>query len=197
MSASVMYHDGNRQLQDRFDSRRISDRLEEKLTRTEFTADDKTFIEELPYFFIATADAEGRPDCSFKGGPPGFVRVVGPSEIAFPNYDGNGMFKSLGNVLVNPKVGLLFMRWTEKPRRIRVQGRASLHHEDPLIAEWEGAQLVVRVQAERIFLNCPRYLHKWELAEYSAYAPGAVEEPPVPDWKLRPEYREALPARDR
>ena len=83
------------------------------------------------------------------------------------------MYKSLGNVLVNPKVGLLFIRWTDGPRRIRVQGRASLHHEDPLIAEWEGAQFVVRVQAERIFLNCPRYLHRMELAEYSAYAPGA------------------------
>ena len=128
---------------------------------------------------------------------PGFVRVVGPSEIAFPNYDGNGMYKSLGNVLVNRRVGLLFIRWTDGPRRIRVQGRATLHHEDPLLAEWEGAQLVVRVQAERILLNCPRYLHRMELAEYSHYAPRADHEPPVPDWKLRPEYREALPERDR
>jgi hypothetical protein len=122
---------------------------------------------------------------------------VGESEVAFPNYDGNGMYKSLGNVLVNPCVGLLFMRWTDGPRRIRVQGRASLQHEDPLMGEWEGAQLVVRVQAERIFLNCPRYLHRMELTEYSAYAPRADHEPPVPDWKLRPEYREALPERDR
>src|ERR1700743_1690169 len=87
MPASVMYHDGNRQLQDRFASRRISDRLEEKLTRQEFSADDKAFIEALPYFFLATADADGRPDCSFKGGPPGFVRVPGASGLAFPDYD--------------------------------------------------------------------------------------------------------------
>jgi predicted pyridoxine 5'-phosphate oxidase superfamily flavin-nucleotide-binding protein len=99
MAESVMYHEGNRQLQDRFDSRRISDRLEEKLMRKEFSADDKHFIESLPYFFLATADAEGRPDCSFKGGAPGFVRITGPSEIAFPDYDGNGMFKSLGNIV--------------------------------------------------------------------------------------------------
>src|ERR1700760_4824560 len=109
MPASAMYHDGNRQLQDRFDSRRISDRLEEKQTRKEFSADDKAFIEALPYFFLATADDDGRPDCSFKGGQPGFVRVTGPSELAFPDYDGNGMFKSLGNVLVNPEIGLLFL----------------------------------------------------------------------------------------
>jgi uncharacterized protein len=109
MTDSIMYHDGNRQLQDRFDSRQISDRLEEKLTRVQFTADDTAFIESVPYFFLATADAEGRPDCSFKGGIPGFVRITGPSELAFPDYDGNGMFKSLGNILVNPSVGILFI----------------------------------------------------------------------------------------
>jgi uncharacterized protein len=95
MTDSIMYHDGNRRLQDQFDSRRISDRLEETLTRTQFTPNDKAFVESVPYFFLATADAEGRPDCSYKGGPPGFVRITGPSELAFPDYDGNGMFKSL------------------------------------------------------------------------------------------------------
>ena len=120
MSDSVLFHEGNRRLQDRFDSRRISDRLEEKLTRGEFTADDKAFIEGLPYFFLATADDRGRPDCSFKGGPPGFVRVTGKSEIAFPDYDGNGMFKSLGNVAVNDGVGLLFIAMHGKPKRLRV-----------------------------------------------------------------------------
>ena len=100
---SIMYHDGNRHLQDRFDSRRISDRLEEKLTRTAFNDDDKAFIEGAAYFFLATADSEGRPDCSFKGGMPGFVRVTGASELAFPDYDGNGMFKSLGNCHRQPE----------------------------------------------------------------------------------------------
>ena len=101
MPDSIMYHEGNRRLQDAFDSRRIADRLEAKLTRTAFTADDKAFIESAIYFFLATADADGRPDCSFKGGAPGFVRVTAPDELAFPDYDGNGMFKSLGNLLVN------------------------------------------------------------------------------------------------
>src|SRR3979409_1166717 len=101
---TIMSHDGNRRLQDQFDSRRISDRLEEKLTRTAFTADDTAFIESAIYFFMSTPDAEGPQDCSFKGGPPGFVRVTAESELAFPDYDGNGMFKSLGNLLVNPNV---------------------------------------------------------------------------------------------
>src|SRR5207248_9603887 len=113
---TVMFHDGNRRLQDQFDSRRIADRLEEKLTRFAFTDGDRAFIEGAMFFFLATADADGRPDCSFKGGTPGFVRIVGEGELAFPDYDGNGMFKSLGNILANPEVGLLFIDMGEKPR---------------------------------------------------------------------------------
>src|SRR6266853_287725 len=156
MRQGVMYHDGNRRLQDQFGSRQISDRLEEKLTRTQFTSEDKAFIESVPYLFLATADAKGRPDCSYKGGMPGFVRVVGPSEIAFPDYDGNGMFKSLGNILVNPSIGMLFIDLHEKPRRLRVNGVAAFSRDDPLIDSFAGAQLLVRVEARAIFPNCPR-----------------------------------------
>src|SRR3954454_21125937 len=183
MSESIMYHDGNRQLQDQFDSRRISDRLEEKLTRTAFTADDKTFIESAVYFFLSTADAEGRPDCSFKGGPSGFVRVVGDSELAFPDYDGNGMFKSLGNLLINPNVGLLFIDLHERPRRLRVNGTATVSREDPLLGETVGAQMIVRVQARAIFPNCPRYIPKMQLTENSVYAPKSGCDPIEPAWK--------------
>src|SRR6059058_2841525 len=151
MTNSLMYHDGNRRLQDQFDSRRISDRLEEKLTRTQFTPGDKTFIEIAPYFFLATADADGRPDCSFKGGMPGFVRVTGPSELAFPDYDGNGMFKSIGNLAVNPHVGLLFIALHDRPKRLRINGSARIDRDDPLLAETVGAQLMVRVKVNVIF----------------------------------------------
>ena len=183
MTTSIMYHDGNRQLQDQFDSRRISDRLEEKLTRTRFTADDTAFIESLPYFFLATVDSDGRPDCSFKGGMPGFVRVTGPSELAFPDYDGNGMFKSLGNILVSPDVGLLFIAMHGKPQRLRVNGRAVVSREDPLLGETVGAQLIVRVTARAIFPNCPRYIPSLQLAEPSVYTPRPGAEPPEPAWK--------------
>jgi predicted pyridoxine 5'-phosphate oxidase superfamily flavin-nucleotide-binding protein len=196
MADGPLYHEGSRELQDRFDSRRIADRLEEVNVRTDFVDEQREIIDASAMFFLATSDAEGWPDVSHKGGLPGFVRVVGPSEVAFPSYDGNGMFKSLGNILVNPRVGMLFIRWTDAPRRVRVQGRASISYDDPLMAEWEGAQLVVRVQAVRIFFNCPRYVHRMELAEYSVYTPEAGRTPPVPDWKRRPEYRDALPARD-
>jgi predicted pyridoxine 5'-phosphate oxidase superfamily flavin-nucleotide-binding protein len=183
MTDSIMYHDGNRALQDEFDSRRISDRLEEKLTRTAFTADDTAFIESAVYFFLATADAEGRPDCSFKGGTPGFVRVTGPSEMAFPDYDGNGMFKSLGNIRVNPNVGLLFIAMHDKPRRLRVNGTATVRRDDPLLAHTVGAQLIVRITARAIFPNCPRYIPTLTLSEPSIYAPRAGSDPPEPAWK--------------
>jgi predicted pyridoxine 5'-phosphate oxidase superfamily flavin-nucleotide-binding protein len=180
---TIMYHDGNRQLQDQFDSRRIADRLEEKLTRTAFTEADKAFIESLPYFFMATADAEGRPDCSFKGGAPGFVRVTGPSELAFPDYDGNGMFKSLGNLTVNGNVGLLFIAMHGKPRRLRVNGAAQVRRDDPLLGSTVGAQLIVRVQARAIFPNCPRYIPDMQLIGPSIYTPQPHRSPPEPAWK--------------
>jgi predicted pyridoxine 5'-phosphate oxidase superfamily flavin-nucleotide-binding protein len=192
MTDSIMYHDGNRRLQDQFDSRRISDRLEQKLTRTAFTDDDKTFIESALYFFLATADAAGRPDCSFKGGTPGFVRVTGPSELAFPDYDGNGMFKSLGNLLVNPQIGMLFIDMHERPRRLRVNGTATVSRDDPLLGRTVGAQMIVRVAARAIFPNCPRYIPKLQLAEPSVYAPRPAYEPPEPAWKGFDAFRDVI-----
>jgi predicted pyridoxine 5'-phosphate oxidase superfamily flavin-nucleotide-binding protein len=187
-----MYHDGNRSLQDRFDSRRIADRLVEVLHRVQFTEDDRAFIGSRPFFFLATADADGWPDCSYKGGRPGFVRVIAPDTLAFPSYDGNGMFKSLGNVLRNPRVGLLFMDF-EQPKRLRVNGRASIDFADPLLPTFDGAQLVVRVEAAHIFPNCPRYVHRMRLEEISVYAPAPAHEPPVPAWKEMEAFRDYLP----
>ena len=197
MDESALYHAGSRELQDRFDTRRIADRLEEVDLHSEFTAAERELIEAAPMFFLATIDADGHPDVSYKGGIPGFVRVVGPSTLAFPNYDGNGMYKSLGNAHADPKVGLLFVRWAEKPKKLRVQGRATLHFDDPLLDELPGAQLIVRVDAERIFDNCPRYIHRMVLEDFSVYAPRPDHEPPVPEWKRNPQYRDALPSADR
>jgi hypothetical protein len=190
-----MYHDGNRSLQDRFDSRRIADRLVEVLHRTRFSDEDREFVESRAMFFLATADADGWPDCSYKGGRPGFVRVIAEDTLAFPSYDGNGMFKSLGNVLRNPRGGLLFMDF-EQPKRLRVNGVASIDLTDPLVGSFVGAQLVVRVKAEHIFPNCPRYIHRMTLEEISAYAPAPAHEPPVPEWKKMDAFRDYLPQRE-
>lgn len=154
MDSSSIYHEGNRRLQDRFDSRRIADRLDQVTLHDRFTPGDVAFIEQSAMFFLATADADGWPDVSYKGGLPGFVRVTGESELAFACYDGNGMFKSSGNILVNPKVGLLFIDF-EGQNRMRVQGTASISDDDPLMAKFPGALLIIGVKAERIFPNCP------------------------------------------
>jgi predicted pyridoxine 5'-phosphate oxidase superfamily flavin-nucleotide-binding protein len=191
LPGSILYHSGNRALQDEFHSRRIADRLEEKTARTAFTETDRTFIEGIEFFFLATADAAGRPDCSFKGGPPGFVRLIGPSELAFPDYDGNGMFKSLGNIDVNPCVGLLFLDFS-KPRRLRVNGSAAISRDDPLIAETIGAQLIVRVAVTAIFPNCPRYIPVMERVEASPYVPRPGTKPVEPGWKSSPEFSDVI-----
>ena len=190
-----LYHAGNRQLQDHFGSRDLADVLENKLKRTEFTEGDTAFIESLPYFFLATADAEGHPDCSFKGGMPGFVRVTGPSELTFPDYDGNGMFKSLGNVMANHNVGLLFIAMHGKPQRLRVNGEATVNWHDPLLNEAVGAQMIIRVRARAIFPNCPRYIPTFELAEPSIYAPRAGGEFPEPAWKSFDLFKDVVPPR--
>jgi len=194
---SVMYHDGNRRLQDQFESRRIADRLEEKLTRFAFTEADKAFIESTMFFFLATADSQGRPDCSFKGGAPGFVRLTGRAELAFPDYDGNGMFKSLGNVLANPAVGLLFIDMGEKPRRLRVNGTAAVSRDDPLIDKFAGAQLLVRVTVRAIFPNCPRYVVTPGAARPSTYAPQPGHVPPEPAWKSFDDFKDYVHPRQK
>lgn len=195
MNAPPMYHAATRALQDQFDSRRLADRLAEKLLRARFTDEDRAFIESRPMFFLATADAEGFPDCSYKGGAPGFVRLLDPETLAFPSYDGNGMFKSLGNIRANPRVGLLFIDFG-KPKRLRVNGIATVATDDPLLPLTCGAQAIVRVRAHHIFPNCPRYVHRMETLEPSPYVPAEGIDPPVPAWKNFPEFNSVLPASD-
>jgi uncharacterized protein len=194
---SELYHDGARELQDRFDTRRLADRIEDVKVHAVITDEDRAFIERMDMLFLATADADGRPQCSYKGGDPGFVAVVDEHTIAFPNYDGNGMYLSAGNMGVNPHVGLLFVDFAGRPpRRLRLNGTASVAHDDPLLERYPGAQFVVRVRAEQVFPNCPRYIHRMEPAERSRYVPRAGEEPPVPDWKRSDWARDVLPAGD-
>jgi uncharacterized protein len=190
-----MYNAGNRELQDRFDTRRLADRLEERKVSATIDADDRAFIESMDMLFIATADEQGRPTCSYKGGEPGFVRVLDERTIAFPAYDGNGMFLTFGNAIVNPEVGLLFISF-ERGRRLRLNGTATVDPDDELAPSWPGALLVVRVRAREVFPNCPRYIHRYELVERSRYVPVAGIEPPVPDWKTREWARDVLPASD-
>jgi uncharacterized protein len=191
-----LYHDGSRRLQDRFDTRRLADRIEERINRETFDAADRSFIESRDMFFLATADEHGHPQCSYKGGDPGFVRVVDERTLAFPSYDGNGMYLSAGNVLVNPHVGLLFIDF-EGRKRMRLNGVASIDPADPLAAEWPEAQFVVRVRATEVFPNCPRYIHEYRLVQRSRFVPKTECETPAPAWKRSEWAHDALAAGDR
>ena len=192
---NTFYHDGSRTLQDRFDARRLADRIEQRLVKDKIGDDDKAFIESLDMFFLATSDSDNQPSCSYKGGEPGFVRVVDPRTLAFPSYDGNGMFLSLGNVATNRRVGLLFIDFL-RPKRLRISGEASLHFDDPLLAAYPEAQLIVRVAVTRVFPNCPRYIHKYSLVERSGFVPQSGCATPVPNWKKSDWAKDVLPKGD-
>jgi len=192
---SELYHEGHRRWQDRFDARRLADRIEEALSKDVLGPEERAFVEARDMFFLATADAEGRPTCSYKGGDPGFVRWIDEHTLAFPLYDGNVMFLSAGNVLVNPNVGLLFIDF-EKGRRLRVDGTAHVEEHDPLRESWPGARLVVRVRVRHATPNCTRYIHKLTKTAASEYVPHEGCTPPVPGWKRADWARDVLPRDD-
>jgi len=195
MSDQPIYSDGARALQDLFGSRALADRLAIHSRWEAFTDADRTFLESRTMFFLATADRHGRPDCSFKGGPAGFVRVLDEHRLAFPGYDGNGMYRSFGSITENPQVGLLFIDF-ESPFRLRVNGTAILHTAGDLVDAFHGAQVAVEVRADSIFRNCPRYIPTLREVEASPYLPEPGRVPPDPAWKSRPEYRDVLPPPD-
>lgn len=179
---SRIFGEQHRALQDRFDSRRMADRIEQIGVKLELGPMEQAFIEARDMFFLSSVDHHGRPTVSYKGGDPGFVRVLDPGTLAFPSYDGNGMFYSTGNLSANPAVGLLFIDF-ERPHRIRVQGTASVSAEDPLIESWKDAELVVRVTISELWQNCPRYVHRYEKVKPSRYVPREEVATPLCEWK--------------
>ena len=192
---SNLFGDSHRRLQREFDTERLADRIEERLFREHITDDDRAFIEHLDMFFLATADAQGRPNCSYKGGAPGFVRVLDPHTLVFPNYDGNGMYISMGNTLENAHVGLLFIDFQDQ-KRLRLNGVARMESTDAVTPAYLEAQFVVKVAVRQVFPNCPRYIHKMHLVERSQFVPQPTIETPVPGWKRMDWARGALPAGD-
>jgi len=192
---SKLFRPSHRELQARYDTARLADRIEATLFREQFTAEDRAFIERLDMFFLATADAEGRPSCSFKGGDPGFVRVSGDAELVFPCYDGNGMFLSMGNATENPSIGMLFIDF-ESPNRLRVNGTTQLAPAESVEPPYFEAQFIVRVSVREIFPNCPRYVPKLKRVEASKFVPRAGAVTPVPGWKRADWARDVLPSKD-
>ncbi|MGD0961837.1 MAG: pyridoxamine 5'-phosphate oxidase family protein [Methylomonas sp.] len=192
-----IYGEQHRALQKSFDTVQLADRIKELIVLPEIPENHKNFIESRDMFFFTTVDHRGYPTCSYKGGTPGFVKVLDASTIAFPSYDGNGMFLSMGNIAANDKVGMLFIDF-ETPHRLRVHGVARVDKNDALIESFIGAELVVRVAVTEIFVNCPRYIHQYQRLKTSKYAPGTGNETPQPpQWKRIDAVQDALPAREK
>jgi len=190
------YSEAHRTFQDAFDTRRLADRLESNIMRQALTTIDTRFVEASDMFFLSTIDHNGWPTVSYKGGYPGFVKTLDDHTLAFPCYDGNGMFYSMGNITDNAKVGLLFIDFLN-PRRLRMHGTAQVSADDPLIGEYKEACLIVRVAIENIFTNCARYIHNYDKTSQSKYVPTVDVETPMPDWKRVDEFQDALPAKER
>ena len=192
---SKLFGDSQRRLQREFDTERLADRIEQRLFREHITHDDRAFIERLDMFFLATVDAGGHPNCSYKGGDPGFVRVPDEHTLVFPNYDGNGMYLSMGNVAATSQVGLLFIDF-ENQKRLRVNGSATIEPANAVEPVYPEAQFVVRVAVRQVFPNCPRYIHKLQWVERSKFVPREAVPTPVPGWKRMEWACDVLPAGD-
>ena len=190
-----LYSPEHRALQDEFDSRRMADLMEQQISHDTLAEHEIGFISSVDMFFLSTLDHNGYPTVSHKGGQPGFVRVLDGKTFVFPSYDGNGMFFSMGNIAATARVGFLFIDF-ETPNRLRVQGTASIVRGHPLQGEYPQAQFLVQVAVERVWLNCPRYVHKRVKVAASKYVPQAGCETPIPAWKRIDIVHDALPARD-
>jgi uncharacterized protein len=184
---SNMFGAQHRALQDRFQSRKLADLVDQVAVHAEIDDEARAFIESRDMFYLATVDARGFPSCSYKGGDPGFIRVIDNRTIAFPSYDGNGMFYSMGNIAGQAKVGMLFIDF-ETPHRLRLHGTATVSGVE--------ADLIVRVQVEEIFINCPRYVHRYKKDTSSKYVPRSACETPLVSWKRIDLVQDALTPRD-
>lgn len=193
---TVIYGPEHRALQDEADSRRLADLWQEMLIHGELAPEEQGFIASRDFFFLSTVDADGWPTVSYKGGAAGFVRVLDPRTIAFPGYDGNGMFLSAGNIAENAKVGLLFMDF-ETPHRLRVQGRGEIVREGDLVGSFPGATHAVRIAITDAFVNCSRYIHKMTRVETSRHVPDAGGAQPLAEWKRIDAVQPHLPERDK
>lgn len=192
---SQLYSDKHRALQDKFDSRRMADLMEEGLRHDALTEDEVAYVESRDMFFLTTLDPSGRPTVSYKGGPKGVLKVIDEKTLMFPCYDGNGMYYSMGNIMKDPRVGLLLIDF-ETPHRLRIHGKAEVSFDDSLLKEFHEAQFVAKIAIDDIWINCPRYIHRHQRVETSKYVPEEGKATPDPAWKRVDIVQEALPSQD-
>ncbi len=188
---ATLYSAKHRALQEEFDTTKLADLLDNGWIHEKITEDEKNFISSRDMFFLSTVDPDGMPTVSYKGGSAGFVRVLDDSTLIFPGFDGNGMFYSVGNIDGQGKVGMLFIDF-ETPHRVRVQGVAKLVREHPLLAEYAEAKYLIMVDITKIWVNCPRYIHKYKKLDQSKYVPEPCKVTPIPTWKRLDMVQDAI-----
>lgn len=191
-----LYGKSHRALQDQFDSRKMADRLNDVIVKKSFDEDAINFINAVDMFFLSTIDHNNRPTVSYKGGDPGFVKVIDQTTLAFPSFDGNGMFMSMGNIKQNNKIGMLFISF-EKPHRLRVHGEATITEGDSLLKNYPEADLIVRVKLTDYWQNCPRYIHRYKKIDGSKYVPKKNKKTPIAGWKKTDIVQDVLSKKDK
>ncbi|MCX4188250.1 pyridoxamine 5'-phosphate oxidase family protein [Methylophaga sp. OBS4] len=182
-------------IQQQFDSEALAQRVSDSIVETQINDEHRAFIESRDMFFLSTVDHRGYPTCSYKGGHRGFVKIIDNKTIAFPSFNGNGMFLSMGNISASNKVGMLFIDF-ETPHRVRVHGTATVSKDDALLSEYNEAELIVRVTISEMFVNCPRYIHRYQRVEDSHYVPQAGCCPPLPQWKRIDALQDVISTQD-
>ncbi len=191
-----LYHNEHRALQERFDTVKLATLLDTGWVHDSVKAEERDFIQSRDMFFLSTVDPDGQPTVSYKGGPTGFVHVADEGTIVFPGYDGNGMFLSMGNIEGQGKVGLLFIDF-QSPNRLRVQGNARLVTEGSQLEHWTEAHYAVEVDVTKVWVNCPRYIHRYDKVAESRYVPRAGKRTPLASWKRLDFVQNALPEGDK
>jgi len=165
MDTSPHFHRGELDAQQRFGDPEIWDQARQ--TQLLWRGIPQRFharLETAPFFFLATSDDKGNCDCSFKGGGAGLIKVISQTQIAFPDFDGNGAFMSIGNILLNPHVGLLFIDFTDGAR-LRINGGATLHETGNILTLFPKAARVILVDIEQVVPNCAKHIPKATFAE--------------------------------
>ncbi|MEO6156878.1 MAG: pyridoxamine 5'-phosphate oxidase family protein [Ilumatobacteraceae bacterium] len=118
-------------------------------TGNELSKDQMDLVRSADAFYIGTCHPDGASDASHRGGDPGFVKVDAPGALRWPDYDGNGMFMTLGNLALDPRVGLLFLDWSEGTL-LHISGRAVVDWDQASAAALPGAQRVVGMNIDTV-----------------------------------------------
>ena len=179
-------------LQKKYRGEKVADRLLQHRVYKTISPEYQEFIESSHFFFIASG-GHSTIDCSIKAGDPGFVKVFSPTQVCWADYDGNRMYRTLGNILEQPMVSLLFVDFVEPTKKatakrtvkLRIIGEATIDDSPEALVLFHGSKRVVKLKVDHVFPNCPRYLPSMEFKESSLYTPRVDYNPPKPEWKTR------------